>query len=449
MKSITFNDYFGRIVIVAVLYVALPMAFSVMGDLTTGGSYVRAVLCFFVLLMLSALILMGKRYVRFYAIAYLLLVALGLVHYLVFVDPDYFSSDGSPVEAFWGEYQAVFSNVSTLVDGGRDYGLLYFDSTAWNVTHPEIWRIISIPFQFLQHKWMNYSPLNVYSSLLAAMNVMLIYNRFNPGLAGNYKGARKILQYTTAYFPQFLLNGILWRDPFGVAIISIGLAMLMLSNTVVSRVISFVATAFLSFMQRTAYVMVAGATMVFKEVAGTKKNGNKYVLIILFMIVFVFTMQFFNENEKEDYVSGYVNDQSFLYLPFKILVGVAGPFPWLQFSQYFMGNVHVAYQLQDYLLGTFQLGYVMAIISNRKRFTFKNLDYMTIFGFGVMLSGFMSSMMHIGYIAEGLFFTLPWFFKRMGSDYWKYFGWSFLILIGLNMVALMLPGGFGVTGIWR
>ena len=65
-----------------------------------------------------------------------------------------------------------------------------------------------------------------------------------------------------------------------------------------------------------------------------------------------------------------------------------------------------------------------------------------------MLSGFVTSQMHIGYIAEGLYFTLPWFFNSVGSIYKRFFNISLFVLVILNVVVLTM-GGLSISSLWK
>lgn len=446
-QRITFNSYLTKILMVSVLFITLPMAFSFAGNLPTAASYLESFSCFFIMTILSVRILLGPKYVRFYTIAFIVQTIIGLAHYLLLVDPSYFSSTGDPVSTFWREYLAVYDSVERLVEDRHSFGLLYFDSGSWQVTHPEIWKIISWPITFLGVKWLNYAPLNLYSILMASANVMVWYNHKYPGLKGDKNGARKYLLFFSAYFPQFILNDTVWREPFGLAIISIGIVLLSLSNNLLTKGISFIVLGFFSFIQRTVYLVIAGATLALGEMT-IKKKAAKIFLIPIFAILFFYLVQFFDTQVSEDYTSGYVNSMSIMALPIKIIFGMIGPFPWTQFFIVTKFNAAAFYQLQDYLTGVFQIGYLIAILSNIKSFSFRNLDYMTIMGFGIALAGFMTRMMHIGYISEGIFFTLPWFFSQIGEKYRKYLLISFISLLLLNVVVTFL-GTSGLTNFYR
>ena len=445
-RTITFNSYLIKILIIAVLFIALPMLFSFGGGLTTTGSYIRSCLCFFTLTFISVYLILGKKYLWYYSFAFIIQILIGLVHYLIFLDSNYFNTNGTPIDSFWHEFNSVFGSVDRLISYRKSSSFFGFDSDEWNVTHGEIWKIITIPYYFLGNKWLNYSPLNAFSSLLASINIMVIYNNQNPNINNVNDTTHKWIRGVTAYFPLFLLNDTLWRDAFGVALISIGLVLLTLSNSTYRKVISLVVLVYFSFLLRNVYVVIVGLVFAIKEI--NLKRSSSIILLPIVVLALYVIANFFQSNTSDEYVGSYVNQMSVLALPLKIIFGLIGPFPWTQFLMVFEGRVANAYQLGDYLLGLFQLGYLFAIVSRWKRFSFKNLDYLTLMGFGIALSGFISNAMHIGYIAEGIYFTIPWFFTQIGSDFKKYLRMSFVFLLSLNLVVIML-GGLNISSLWR
>lgn len=444
-NNITFRSYFTRIFILAILYIALPMFFSPWA-VSTVSSYCMSVLCFFILTLCGVrLILKDSYYIRFYAITFLVQIAIGLLHYLYFVDPTYFSTNGSASTRFYHEYLSVFDALNRLQDERNIYGIFhYMSSSDFQVSHPEIWHLISLPFYFLQSKWMNFSALNVFSSLLASVNIVFIYNH-------KYKFNKKVhtsLLFWTAFFPIFLLNGTIWRDPFGVMLISIGLVLLVLSKSFLSKVFSFLFLGAASFMQRTIYLIFSGVATFWEYLQKTTSVVMKLVYFSLGIIA-IFTLNDITQTVNgADYNSGYVNSLSVAALPIKILFGMIGPFPWTNFFSGVEVNPAFAWQLQDYIMGTFQFGYLLTIICKFRSLSFRDVDALTAMGFGIMLSGFISIQMHIGYISEGLFFTLPWFFTQVQGSYKKYTKRSLWILIALNIVVLSI-GNLHISKLWR
>lgn len=444
-KEITFSSYLSRIGIIVLLYLTLPILFSGFASDTT-SSYIVSALCFYILLLISIkLILKEKKYLRFYSIAFIVQLLIGLVHYLYFVDPNYFHANGDPSSRFWREYLSVFDAIGRLNDARRNFGILYWmDTSEFQVSHPQIWHIISWPFYYLSHRWMNYAPLNVFSSLLASANIVFLH-KMN---YDNNKSVHNSVLFLTAFFPTFLLNDTVWRDAFGICLISIGVVSVTLSNNLASKAVSFVIFGFASFLQRTMYVLIAAVSATWENFKKSRSVALKFLYIILGFTLLFYLYIFANDVNGSEYNAGYVNAMSYLALPIKVIFGMIGPFPWINFFRSVEINPAFAWQLQDYLMGTFQFGYLIALIMEWKHFSFDKLDSLTILGFGIMLSGFMSRQMHIGYISEGLLFTLPWFFSCIGIKYKKYLRLSFAILVILNIL-LFFMGNMDISSLWK
>ena len=234
MYNTSFCKYLTKLTVVFALFALLPIALGSFGIASTIGSYLMSILCFFIITIVSAKLVLGEnRYVRFYAIVFIVEILIGLLHYLYFVDSTYFSTNGDASGAFWHEYLSVYDAVSRLNDTRNSYGVFYWmTADEFQVTHPEIWHIISWPFYYLGNKWLNYSALNVFCCLLTSMNLVCLYLNFYPV----NEDAEKKIRLWTAFFPSFLLSGTVWRDPFGIALISVGVVLTMLSRNMIEKV---------------------------------------------------------------------------------------------------------------------------------------------------------------------------------------------------------------------
>lgn len=446
MNKVSFSAYFRNIAVLLLLFTTLPLLLGLLGLNGTLGSYIISILCFFLLTLIGAkLILNEGKYIRFYAIVFITEILLGLAHYLFFVDSTYFSTMGGPSAAFWHEYLSVFEAVERLNESRNLYGIFYWMGTEeFQVTHPEVWHVISWPFYFMGNKWMNYSALNVFCCLLISMNVLLLYRT-------NYKYDKNVelkIRFWTAFFPSFLLSGTVWRDPMGIALVSIGIVLVTLSKNPIERILSCLIFGFFAFIQRTMYLILAVVSSIWGYVNNIKSKTFKTLLFLIAIFVLYYLSVNTNEVTSEDYNSAYVNSMSFLALPIKIVFGMIGPFPWSAFSTLVEQNPAFAWQLQDYLMGTFQLGFLICLVCKWKKISFRKMDAMTVMGFGIMVSGFLTKQLHIGYISEGVLFTLPWFFSQVGSVYNKYFRYSLMILVLLNIVVLVI-GNVGISSLWR
>lgn len=446
MNKVSFSAYFRNIAVLLLLFTILPILLSLLGFNGTLGSYIISILCFFLLTLIGAkLILNEGKYICFYAIVFITEILLGLAHYLFFVDSTYFSTTGGPSAAFWHEYLSVFEAVERLNESRNLYGVFYWMGTEeFQVTHPEIWHVISWPFYFMGNKWMNYSALNVFCCLLISMNIIFLYRI-------NYKYDKKVelkIRFWTAFFPSFLLCGTVWRDPMGIALISIGIVFVALSKNALERILSCLIFGSFAFIQRTAYLILAVVSSIWGYINSIKSKPLKVLMFFIGIFLLNYISAIPSDAMGEDYESGYVNRMSFLALPIKIVLGMIGPFPWVAFPTLVEHNPAFAWQLQDYLMGTFQFGFLICLVYNWNKISFGKMDVMTVMGLGIMISGFMTRQLHIGYISEGVLFTLPWFFSQVGSIYNKYFRYSLMLLILLNIFVFVI-GNVGISSLWR
>ena len=446
MYNTSFCKYLTKLTVVFALFALLPIVLGSFGIASTIGSYLMSILCFFIITIVSAKLVLGEnRYVRFYAIVFIVEILIGLLHYLYFVDSTYFSTNGDASGAFWHEYLSVYDAVSRLNDTRNSYGVFYWmTADEFQVTHPEIWHIISWPFYYLGNKWLNYSALNVFCCLLTSMNLVCLYLNFYPV----NEDAEKKIRLWTAFFPSFLLSGTVWRDPFGIALISIGVVLTMLSRNMIEKVGSLILYGSFAFVQRTVYLFIAGVSSFWGQINRVKGTSMKLLLFVVGIFVFYYISGITSEVNSAEYNSGYINTMSFIALPIKIIFGMIGPFPWTLFPTLVERNPAFAWQLQDYLMGIFQLGFLFCIIFNWKRISFKDLDAMTVMGLGIMFSGFLTKQLHIGYVSEGLLFTLPWFFSQVNDVFNRYFRSSLSILVLLNIL-LLFVGNMSISSLWR
>jgi hypothetical protein len=440
----TFYSYFTKILTISGLYLILPMIFGSSAASTT-ESYIRSVICFFVLLLVTVkLILNDNKYVKYYSITFFVQVIIGLIHYLFFIDSHYFSGNGSPSSLFYQEYQTVFEMLSKLEYSRQANGILYYvDQEDFGIPHSQIWQIISLPFHFLQLKWLNFSPFNCFSSLFASVNLMYLWRDFEVDTS-----IKKILLYSTSYFPIFILNDTLWRDPFGILLITIALVLLVRSSNLTQKVISAISLFTFSYFQRTVYIILAGIASTIGYLSKIKNPIYRITIIIVSIFLYIHLNGIFEEGSDEGYTGVYLNDFSITMLPIKIFFGLIGPFPWFIFATLVNKNPAFSWQLGDYAMATFQIAYLITLIKQRKQISFSNMDYITSMGFLIMLSGFMTKQLTIVYIAEGLYLTLPWFFRQTGISLYGNLKISFAFLIALNIIAFVI-GSMAFGSMWK
>lgn len=411
------------------------------------SSLVSGTVIFFLLTILSTKLILGSnKWVGFFSVIFLFKLVLSVSHYLIFIDPEYFHGNGSFPSSFWYEYHSVFNQVSDAVKGKIDHdSVFYFDQESFDATHSEIWNLISIPLFYLGSYVLTITPINIFFSTLLSINFVFI--------AKNILFLDKVkvtaIAWTSALFPMFLLADNFYRDQIGMGLLSVGLTLYLAANdTLIQKIISIALLLYFSFILRTVYPAIFLLSLVIYYVFMERRN-RKYLLLILPLILILL---FYTANEilqDKEYVSGYIAPSGWLFLPIKIVLGVIGPFPWTQFVLYKV-DAAISYQLADYILGIFQLSYLTLLIQKAKYlFKSRNIDVLTLFGFGIALSGIITTFMHIGYIAEGLVLTLPWFFSIISFvDFKKRLGLIFIILISLNIIVELI-GNAGISLLWK
>lgn len=440
-KPIGYGKYFIVLIIVTILYLFLPFLFLCTESSSTLNVYICSVVCFFILSIVYCKLLFNSiDEIKYYSIAFVIQIALGLAHFLIFIEPSYFAGYGTIPDGFHHEYQDIFDQTVNLAAYKNENTILSSDPLIFYSTHRSIWNIITIPLCFLTVRWLNMAPMNVFFSLLASMNIYYIAKHYD-GINPQYL---KVIRSFTAFFPLYLLNDIFWRDSVGIGLMAIGLLLFYTANNSFQRILSLIIACLLCSLQRTVYPILFVTSLFILLLYKIKRKYRLPFLLITSVIAFFFINKF-SDSDSQEYANSYVNMMSFLALPFKIAIGIIGPFPWIQFGSSF----DTLYQLSDYILGILHLGILLSLLFNIKKVVNSNFTLMTIFGLLLILSGTLTTYMHSTYIGIGVIFILPWYFDTIGRNYRNYFLASFTILVLLNIAVVYILGHLGLASIWR
>jgi len=143
-------------------------------------------------------------------------------------------------------------------------------------------------------------------------------------------------------------------------------------------------------------------------------------------------------------------DISILSLPIKFIVGLIGPFPWINFLLYKTIPAN-AYQLQDYLQGAFNISVILTLVLHWKNFKGKNIiNLLNILGFMLIATGLFTPQMHTTYVAIGFVFLIPYFFNQIRPKlFLKYYLYSVLFMLILNLFVIAFLGNMGISELWR
>ena len=434
----SWTRYCANIIFIFTVTILLFCTFG--NDTSAGTSLFYESLVFFLLTIFSSSLLFhNSRITIIFVVAYIVKLSLGIIHYLWFIDPDYFSRLGTTC-MMHHEFQAVTDFVSSAADEKSANGIFYIKTDGW-VTHQELLSILAIPFHFFGTKMMNIGPINSFFSLFAAMNVYIAYAKYTEWS----KEKVLFILYMLAYFPATLITTYFYRDIVGWAFMSIGLVMIVLSKSNISRFISVICAIFLFYLQRNIYVAIPPLILVAQLLLNKRKSSpTTYVFAVAALIVLPALISVFSEDTTISSLEE-VSKWPIYMLPIKIFVGLVGPFPWTNFFFWKM-HLFVSYYLSDYIMGCLNVGCLLCFLRNIQKYTTtSSLTESAIAGLLLLIMGIMNTAMNMTYISIAIFFMLPWLLSPIDNRVFKrYQILSFIGLLLLNIASIMI--GFGGIG---
>ncbi|MHB9140353.1 MAG: hypothetical protein ACYC25_00570 [Paludibacter sp.] len=447
-RSYSVWEYIVRLI--GIIGVSL-VCFNIFGSTSTAlSSFIWSSVAFLIITIFSAIVLFkDTKWIWYFVSAYMLKVIIGLLHYLYFIDPNYFFT--GVYNPLTYEYDGVFNQIITTAHDKLNHGIFYYQFYEGGVTHQEILSFISIPFMFFGDYALTISPLNSFVSILISINLMLIsIYKFHVK-----KSTLKYIAIITAYFPMTLISSLLYRDVVGLALMSVGLTLIMLSKKRIIQFLMLIIAGYLFYLQRTMYPIILLLAFVINTVVNQNYKSKgwdlfyKVVTVLVSIILVPIIISYSNTEANRNMAAGGLN-VDFVVLPIKMLVGLIGPFPWTNFLLFKTFPAY-AYQLQDYLQGTLQVAVVVSIILGWKKYIRKDqFNLLNITGILLIITGLFNSYMHITYVAIGFIFLIPWLFSQISlTKFNKNYLYSFLALLFLNIIVVVLFGNLGISSLWK
>lgn len=445
-KTNSFTPFYSYLVKILLLIVISRILLQFSLNSSTLSSFISSSIIFFILTLFTTYIFLNKKkWILFFGFFFLFKLTISLFHYLTFVDPLYFSRDGSFPESMYFEYHSVFNDAQNLVKDKIDAkNIFYFESDYFQSTHSQIWNLISYILYFVGCNVLTLTPINIFFTLLLSINFILIIQ--------NIKAYTIIkISYFSLFitlFPLFLLSDNFFRDQIALGLISIALTLFFVSDSFLQKISSIFLILIFSYFYRVIYPLLFLIALMYYFYLYEKKTFFLIIPLVIFLVS-ILSIQGFIFLDIE-YIDGYFLLGSFYYIPLKILFGMVGPFPWTQFAKY-SSNPAVSYQLSEYLLGIFQLSYITLIFQNIKKVSVpKELFFLTCFGFLISFSGVLTKQMHSTYIGAGVVFTLPWFFSYFSFRSTMYRALLVLLtFIILNLYVVYFIGELGISYLWK
>lgn len=413
------------------------------------SSFIWSSIAFLCITIVAVVLLFKeKKWIWFFILAYVIKLTIGLFHYLYFIDPIYFISGVYNPLTF--EYDGVFNQIIQFANDKQIHGFWFFNHYEGGVTHQEILSFISIPFMFFGDYVMTITPINTFNSLLISMNIVLL---------SKYHFRYSILKTNTialltAYFPMTLITSLLYRDIVGLALMSVGITLIILSKNTLIKLLMLLIASYLFYLQRTAYpvilILAFVINTVFTQTFKAKKSDYFYKLItVLISIVLLIMLMNYSNTEVNQNMAMSGMNVDFLSLPIKMIVGLIGPFPWSNFLMYKTFPAY-AYQLQDYLQGTFNVTIIAIVLLNWKIYRNNFFNIPNVLGVILVFIGLFTSQMHSTYVAIGFVFLIPWLISHINlTNFIKRYLLVFSIFLLLNIFVVVFIGNLGISSLWK
>jgi hypothetical protein len=384
---------------------------------------------------------------------------IGTLHFLIFVQPNYFNGDTS--YNFFYDYYWMHESVQYLADRVNNYGFfnaLEFEYFILN-KGAIIFYIYSPIYSIGGDLVLNLSHINTFFTLVTSIIITYIAEVF-------FSFDRKQVIATlliTSFFPFGLIPSMTMRDFAGQTLMAIGLVTLQYSFKNPKLFVLLFFSTFLFFLQRKNYIVLPIISyfvvlLFFSRQSGISMLSRSFFIRILFLCVTTLSgikyFSFLTQIElvdtdsqlNPDYTADISTIQFYVFFPLYFLKGILGPFPWTQFFSF---EPETIFQPSDYLTSTFIFTLIISLILRRKYISNlkSDINLFTFTSLLVSLGGIASGYMHLAYISISVIFLVPFAFKYLEL---KYFMRNYLVvfisLVFLSMIWVFF--GFHGSGIW-
>jgi len=386
---------------------------------------------------------------RILVFAFCARLAIGVVHYLWLINPQYFI-DSHHVNYLW-DYEWLNDQMVYV----RDYWMANGLFTALP------------PFFFLENK---NAFLTMYDATLyyfGGVNVLSfavwnslhsIYTACIVGAialrCGTSKRLSAIAMAIAAFQPFGFISSIFWRDSSGQTWVALALYLLILAED--STLLSLLAlpiSCFLAFWQRQPYVLAVMAASIAVNARHARQSKTRMTLLIALIAgmlalavavaqndsLIADTSQHAEDNlQQADRTVGSVSN-----IPVRVLKGLVGPFPWYNsFTQPNLEYAPVDYVQQ--VLNNVVYILILPVIPMlfRKRSALTAYIPTVMYGAVLFTLGVVAPGIHSGYVSFGTIFFLPLAVRRSEKAWKSYLVAVFIFFIAANAIY----GALGLTG---
>ena len=368
-------------------------------------------------------------------------VLIGAIHYLLFINPEYFQKVDKLYEH--SEYQYCVRMMEYTAEKWRQNGL-FSRLDSWYTTEVKsgaLYSYMGLQFFFSSSKYLGVCTFNTLHTLFCASCVLTMAD-----IAGvkDYSSYKRIFCYVML-MPLLIISSYSYRDIVGISLVSIGiLIMVCTSSSMASNLLALPFSCGLCLLFRTQYIIVPLFLFVYYY---SIRNKKTIVIILAYLLWASFagaTLWFLIVSDKD--LTGYLN-LSIGSIVFGPVLALVGEFPWsnILYTKFWQ------YLPFHYLQAALNIVVWITVIT---RIIFlgikpKRMDYIIVSIVFFSMTAF-NFYRHISYASVGTVFLYPFVFDSKTISRKSSFSVGMkiaavvLILLFLSMIYTML--GFRGSG---
>jgi hypothetical protein len=356
--------------------------------------------------------LFNKSYLWILISTYSFKILLGIAHWLMFIQPDYFTGTGNI--NFLYDYTQLHIITSVAADSRIHNGFFSM------VYHPLFLQskdsifqyLLSTLYYFTGNYALNYCAFNAFISTLTAVIVFHLYSLIDKELRND-----RFVLLLACLFPMNLIASALMRDIAGQFFIAFGVLLLSLKyKTKLGKFISISFSMILMSLQRAIYVLIPVFSYIFVKI-----KKDKILLFFSFILITTLllnTIKYFPFLER---FSGYaLNPQfditkiiTFLLLPLRLLRALIGPIPW---TNVFSNSMESTYLSSAYLQSVFNLTVLFLLIPGYLKGKYQ-IGMIEIIVLLFLITGIATPDIHTFYFSTAFIFLIPQISKYKATFY--------------------------------
>ena len=364
--------------------------------------------------------ILGNKAIKILVVAFIVRLVVGIVHYVMFIQPDYFIN---PLTLnYYPDYDYNHNQLIYISNIWHQYGFLspMPDTYFINNKNPLILQFMALVYYFAGGFALNLAVWNsLMNSYSAAIISMITYYNTN---------SRKyaIIALTFAAFQPFgFISSIVWRDSTGLFIVALAAFLLInyRKNLVLGLILLPIAGFLASWHRSPYYFLIA---ILYYFIIKQERKLSFWIMSLMSLTIIPFIVMIYQSftglflavvdigvtrgdsiGQTDNYLT-LLKPKLIFEVPIRIIKAVIGAFPWAQFLKKVDGY---EYQPLDYLTSVFSLAvYFMLFPHVVKKWKIKKeIDYSLFFGILIMILGMLAFNVHVAYIAIGFIFLVPEF----------------------------------------